>query len=332
MKVIRPITITPAMITYNSAPADAGVPVWNSATAYPDRAIVKKGLYLYQNESATTSTNQDPEINDTVWLKIGPTNEWAMYDEKTTTTTDATLNVTTVPANPGYVELILESTVKTGSLDSVALFNLYGDKVSIKVTDGPPGAGETIVYPQDLSAGNWSVQSLIGDEILDWYQYFFVDYAEQRTQVVFRDIPGLLNDDIHVTFRITAKTTTPATLAVAVGNVVFGTVATIGGTNYGMTAGVIDYSIKETDEFGETVFVPRDYSKRITAEIQIPNKDLNRVQRTLYNLRAKPAVWIAADNPTYEEAAVVFGFYRDFSTSISYPTHSMCSVEIEGLI
>lgn len=332
MKVIKPIIVSPSMVTYTNAPSDPGVTVWNAETAYPDKAIVEKGEYLYQNESATTSTGQDPEIFDTVWLRIGPTNRWAVFDDKTTTTTSSTLDVTEVPVDPGYVELILEATVNTGSIDSVALFNLYGDKVSIKVTDGPPGEGESIVYPTDLSAGDWAVQSLTGDEILDWFQYFFVDYAEQRTQAVFRSIPGLLNNNIHVTFRVTAKTTTPATLAVSAGNIVYGTESVIGGTNYGMTSGIIDYSVKETDNFGETVFIPGEYSKRISAEVQVLNKDLNRVQRTLYNLRARPAVWISADNPTYEEAAVVYGFYRDFSTTIPYPTHSMCSIEIEGLI
>lgn len=314
MKVIRPITVTTSMVTSNNATEEYAT--WSAATTYALDARVIYNYSTYESQIAN-NLNNTPGLDDTKWLRIGPSNWWAMFDDKTTTTTEKTATSAT--------SVTLEATVKTGSLDSVALVNLYGDKVSVKVTDGPPGPSEQIIYPE-----TW--QSLQGNVIIDWYQYFFIDYAEQRTQAVFLGIPGLLNENIHVTFKIQSSSSTPDDLAVSVGNVVFGTQSVIGVSNYGMSAGIIDYSTKETDEYGETEFVVREYSKRITAEVTVDNKDLNKAQRTLYNLRAKPAVWIATDDPQLEEASVVYGFYRDFSTTISYPSHSMCSLEIEGLI
>jgi hypothetical protein len=65
----------------------------------------------------------------------------------------------------------------------------------------------------------------------------------------------------------------------------------------------------------------------------VHNSQLNRVQRLLYDLRAVPVVWLGNnDAPEFEEPMVVFGFYRDFSTDVAYPTVSFCSLEIEGLI
>jgi hypothetical protein len=52
----------------------------------------------------------------------------------------------------------------------------------------------------------------------------------------------------------------------------------------------------------------------------------------MYSLRAKPCVWIAADDPLLQEPLIVYGFYKDFSTDIAYPSYSMCSISIEGLI
>ena len=63
----------------------------------------------------------------------------------------------------------------------------------------------------------------------------------------------------------------------------------------------------------------------------VKNSDLNRVQSLLYGLRATPAVWIASDSPTFEEAMIVYGWYRDFTTEIAYPTYSLISIELESL-
>lgn len=61
------------------------------------------------------------------------------------------------------------------------------------------------------------------------------------------------------------------------------------------------------------------------------NGNFNRVQNYLYGIRATPVVWIVSDNPVYEEAVVLYGWYRDFSTDIAYPSFSLLSVELESL-
>jgi hypothetical protein len=70
----------------------------------------------------------------------------------------------------------------------------------------------------------------------------------------------------------------------------------------------------------------------MSGRLLVNNAELNRIQRVLYELRAVPALWFASQNPSFEEALVVFGYYRDFSTDISYPNYSYCSLDIEGLI
>ena len=110
-----------------------------------------------------------------------------------------------------------------------------------------------------------------------------------------------------------------------------GDLVTLGKTEYGASAGIIDYSIKQTDEFGTTTFVKRAFSKRLNASFNIENSNLNRVQSYLYTLRATPAVWIASGEARFEETLIVYGFYKDFSTEISYPTFSKCNIEIESL-
>ena len=59
--------------------------------------------------------------------------------------------------------------------------------------------------------------------------------------------------------------------------------------------------------------------------------DLNKVQSTLYKIRAKPVVWIATEDDMYSESLIVYGFYKDFNCDLSYPTFGLYSLELEGL-
>jgi len=64
--------------------------------------------------------------------------------------------------------------------------------------------------------------------------------------------------------------------------------------------------------------------------MMLPNTKLNKVQRVLADLRATPCAWIGTDVAGYEPLTL-YGFYRDFSIDVAYPTTSYCSLEIEGL-
>jgi hypothetical protein len=104
----------------------------------------------------------------------------------------------------------------------------------------------------------------------------------------------------------------------------------MGDTQYGATASIIDYSKKNTDALGNTTFAKLAYSKRMTANLSLDNGQLNKVQRVLADLRATPCAWLGVDAAGFEPLTV-FGFYRNFSIDIAYPTSSYCSLEIEGL-
>jgi hypothetical protein len=119
---------------------------------------------------------------------------------------------------------------------------------------------------------------------------------------------------------------------VAIGEASLGRLFEIGLTQYGASAGIIDYSKKETDEFGNTTFVKRAFSKRADAQVFVRSQDINRVQRTLYDSRAQPLMWIFSDQAQYDEPLVIYGFYRDFTNQIAYPSYSLLSIQIEGLI
>lgn len=273
-------------------------PVWSSNTTYSVGQKVRYSGRVWESLQSN-NLNKQPNTNPTWWLEISPDNQHAALDTSISTASSATTSMTFV--------------LKIGKINAAALINVECATARIALTDPTEGN----VYS--------SIYGLSGASIYDWYQYFFNDPLVKRNQIVFYNIPTYENSVI--TIRLDTSTGDTVSLSQAV----FGTLNSIGMTQYGVKAGITDYSIKETDQYGLTTFVERAYSKRMNVQVMLANNQLNRVYDFLTSIRAKPSVWIASDDPTYEEALIVFGYYRDFNVEISYPAHSVVDLEIEGL-
>lgn len=295
MKLIRPTAMTTAMLV--SSTAVESYATYAAGTSYALGAIVVYGNSIYESLVAANLGNT-PDASPTKWVRLGPSNRWAMFDDQVSTPTTASLSLTV--------------TVATGIIDSLAIVGVDAEKATLTVRDG---AGGPIVYQQ--------TQSVTGAAVYDWYEYFFSDPSVRRTQAVFTGIPPFASS------RATLEVTSAG--SVTVGGVVFGRINTIGDVAYGAQAGITDYSRKDTDEFGITSFVKRAYSKKLTCSVRVMSMEVNRVQRLLSDLRATPVVWIGTDAPEFSEPLVLYGFYRDFYCSIDYPTASLYQLEIEGL-
>jgi hypothetical protein len=115
---------------------------------------------------------------------------------------------------------------------------------------------------------------------------------------------------------------------VSCGTLLVGRQFDIGETEHGVDIGIIDYSRKETDQFGATSVVERAFAKRMTARVVMQTSAIDDVHRTLAAIRATPVLWIGSES---FESLTVFGFYKEFSIDLAYPTVSYCSLTIEGL-
>ena len=116
--------------------------------------------------------------------------------------------------------------------------------------------------------------------------------------------------------------------AVSCGTLLVGRQFDIGDTEHGVDLGIIDYSRKETDQFGVTSVVERAFAKRMSARVVMQTSAVDDVHRTLASIRATPVLWIGSES---FESLTVFGFYKEFSIDLAYPTLSYCSLTIEGL-
>jgi hypothetical protein len=296
MKVIRPNAVTSATLISSNATEEHAA--YNAATVYASGAKAVYANSVYESLQAA-NTGKTPDANPSWWVRRGPGNAWAMFDDQINTSTK----------NP----ISLISKFFTGIADSIGVVSIDGESVRLTVRDGDGGP---VIYD--------AIQSLSDDPILDWYEYFFNDPDVRKKTLIFSSIPPF--------------STAVATLEVvsggvaAVGAIVFGSMLDIGCTSFGAKAGITDYSRTETDDFGVTVFVQRPFSKKLSCSVLVERGNINRVQNAIYNLRSTRTLWIATDAPELNEPMVIYGFYEDFYCAIDYPLASIYQFEIKGLI
>lgn len=289
-------SVTGSGLIYSQA-VDAAQP-WNSGTTYSIGQTVTYNKKVWESLQ-DTNLNNNPETAIEFWLDTGYINAYAMLDQQTSTKSYATQKLSFV--------------VKPGAVDQLALIDC--DTAVIKVVIWEPTLG--IVYQNTVG--------LSGAQVYDWYQYFFYDPVIKRTQVILQNLPSYVNCVVQIELSTTTGVETSVSTAL------FGQTEYIGATQYGASAGIVDYSVKETDGFGTITFVKRSFQKRLQVSLFVDNTTLNRVQRVLYNIRAEPVVWIASEEANLEEAAIVYGFYKEFQAEIAYPNYTLYSLEVEGL-
>lgn len=295
MKVITPTVITDALFTSSTAP-ETDHAAYAAGTTYALGAkVIRTGTHRRYESLQAGNVGNTPETSPTWWLDLGPTNRWAMFDTVVGTSTTLASPLTVV--------------IHPGAVNAIALLELVGTSVTVSMTST---AGGGSVYSQTIS--------LVASEVGDYYEYFFAPFA-QRTSVVLTDLPPYA--DGIVTVSLTGSTVSLGVLSV-------GLFTDLGGTQYGATAGITDYSLKTTDAFGNTTLTQRSYAKRTSAKLWLDKGDVNRVHRKLADLRATPCVWVGVEDAELEPLTV-FGFYKDFQVEVSYPQAALCSLEIEGL-
>jgi len=304
MKVVKPTTVTDAMFV-SSTVAENDYAAWNAATNYSigTRVIRTTTHRIYEAlQSGVDATLPENATSGTTprWLDLGATNRWAMFDTIVNSSTTGTTPIVVV--------------LEPGIINACALVGLENvTSIRVQLHDGA-----TSVYDQ--------TQTLDGTIITDWYEYFFEPY-DTGTEALFAEIPPYATGELTVTIN-SAATSTPGVGGLIVGNSYY-----IGETLISPTAGIIDYSRKETDTFGRTTLIQRAYSKRTSVKLLLENNMLRRVHTLLADLRSTPCVWVASEKQPVTYAPLsVFGFYRDFTMDIAYPNYSYCNLEIEGLI
>lgn len=324
LKVLDPIKIKDSMLVSSSV-AEEDHAEWSSGSSYaPGNKVIRSSLHrVYQCIKAVSGANS-PESDAASWVDIGPTNRWAMLDSSVSTKTTggpSGLSVTIKPGRANGLALLDLVDVKTLSVTcSWSVPKIAGKKSDVVSSDYAEGISLTTTtdFVNGLVSLRYDI-NLIYRNVSGWTSYFTEPYKLKSD--VF--IGFASRSDIKVTLNI--KSENPKVGAMMIGNYV-----ELGDVQYGASAGIDDYSVKTTDEFGQTQLVERDYVKRIGYQLTVDNKDIARCFSTLAGLRAKPAVFSASSKKRFG-LFTVHGFVSNFDLTLQFPTHSIVNIEVKGL-
>lgn len=261
-----------------------------------DRVLFEHKVY----EALSTTTAQ-PDVGAVAdppsWLCVGVANRWKMFDEiiSTQTTNPAIISVT---IDPGAI------------VNALALFGLSGSEVTVTMNDSVEGVVFNETRPlQDNTA------------VTNWYGYFFEEIV-QIEEAVFLDLPSYGTATVDISIVAGSETA-------KCGELVLGKQRELGVANFGTSVGIQSYSVKTTDDFGNTVITPRAFAKRADYDVSIDTNKIAGVQKLLASIRDVPIVYIGDED---RPETIVYGFYRNFDIVLSTPSISDCSLEVEGLV
>lgn len=292
MKILPPIPITDAMLV-SSTVAENDAPAYSASTTYAKGQRAISGHRVY--ESTQASNLNHPVTDPTWWIDVGPTKRWACFDQA----------IGTLCTGASPLEIVL---APGQSHNAVALLEISGiDTVRVRSK-----AGSVTVYDRtiDLRAAR---------NVATWLDYFFQP-IDPATQAIFDDLPISVNNQITVTCTGAAP---------SLGVLAVGLQREFGQAQYGTSIGIIDYSVKNTDTFGVTTVVQRAFAKRAQVSHVLPRAQVDAFTRLLASLRATPAIWRVDD---IEEALTIYGWCRDWTQTIAYPTLVTGDLTLEGLI
>jgi hypothetical protein len=315
MLIIRPIEIPPyettsqeAVLTSSTVPeAASGEDEYDSTVTYNTGDIVTVLGNFQRRYKSLIDSNTDNFPPDSIneWADLGFTNRWKMFDGGTGTLTSQSDSIKVV-LQPG------------GLVNALSFFNLDASGIDIKVEDSTGVVfNKSASFPLETSSSNW-------------YSYFFETFGEQFRDSVVLDIPPVSDPKITVTI------SRPESIA-ACGLLLIGRQQPLGITNYGSSVSIRDFSVKQTDEFGNPTVVERTFVKRAELDIILNTSDVSRVQRTLAERRAEATVYVGSQDaalfssdPIHEET-LVYGYYVDFDIVLSDKNTSRATLEVEGL-
>lgn len=303
MILIRPVNITETILTSTNADPSPESE-WLVGTTYNTGDKVKRtavsdinSVYVSLKDSNTGNPPEDDDlVNPVNWARESATNPWAMFSDQISDQTEQATSII-VELTPGEV------------VNGISFFNLDASMVQVVMDD--PIEGE--VY-------NNTINLVDGSGVNNWYEWYFEPISLQDTLALL-DLPPFVDAVITVTITKTGGTAKCGLLTI-------GSQKKLGDSEYGTNVGIIDYSRKERDTFGNPVIVQRNFSKRVNYIVAVDTSAVNVALVTLANFRTTPLTYIGDVN---HPATIVYGYYRDFSEVIRNPSKSTMSLEVEGL-
>ena len=299
MRIIKPIATICDHIISNSIPQDHDM--YDPLISYSkDDLVIDSpcGAVVYRS-LVNSNLGNDPSVDDgTNWVAVGPSNPFAMFDDKVGTQSVA-------------LESIVVEVEITSIVNAAAAINVVGNEMRLEVWN----QDDVKVFDKTFTLREHLVSNM--------YDYYFQEFTS-RDRAVELSLPILLPGS-----RGKMTLTGVSGTEVKIGSLIYGKQFKIGDSQYGqISVGIKDYSTKETDAFGNYTIVERPFQNRMEAMVVVSNANTPQVAATLAQYRATPVLWIGDKNKT---ETIVFGFFEDFSVTLPNTAFAECRIRINGV-
>lgn len=284
------------MITATSVAEDSN-PAYNAATSYGkgQRCHLAITHKVYESlQAGNVGKTPNDEASFEWWKEVSDTNRYLMTDGSVSTQTMLT-------GTTNYYEF------KLGKLiNSIALVNVTGvTRAVVTMTD--PVAG--VVYGPVSMGFAWLPAGG------DWYSWFFS--RRFVTLQFLRNLPSHPNATIRIEFEG----------AGGIGVLLLGTLNSMGmGIQNNARIRFQSYSVKQRNDWGDTVLVKRANSRNISLSLLCENSKIDEYDRLISDLDGVPCLISASDGI---ESLTRYGFVSSFDLLIPYERYSEASLEVE---
>ena len=254
-----------------------------AGTLYDLGAEVKVSAENNLYKCLTKDTTEVPTGNKTTenWLFLGKTNPHKMFDEKykSQTVKESGNLVVTIKMKPdgGFSKVS----------DGIALLNVSASKIRIVGVR----EGETI-YDEEFDMG---VLDLFSPCMILNCNFGQIVYKKNLILTPLKDKDGLIISGCRITeYTITFEPIDDETPA-ACGVCILGKMQYFGKTLMNPKKSLVNYDVKDTNEYGDTAVVSRGFSNNYNFSFVGKNDIMQVADETLTELRSTPLIYVVTD-------------------------------------
>ena len=254
-----------------------------AGTLYDLGAEVKVSAENNLYKCLTKDTTEVPTGNKTTenWLFLGKTNPYKMFDEKYKSRTikeSGNLVVTIKMKEDGGFSKVS---------DGIALLNVSASKIRIVGVR----EGETI-YDEEFDMG---IRELISPCMILNCNFGQIVYKKNLILTPLKDKDGLIISGCRFTeYTITFEPIDDETPA-ACGVCILGKMQYFGKTLMNPKKSLVNYDVKDTNEYGDTAVVSRGFSNNYNFSFVGKNDIMQVADETLTELRSTPLIYVVTD-------------------------------------
>lgn len=307
--LLIPFDITAGMIaegtTVPEVDASAGEVAFNpSAASYETGALVAYGGSIWE---ALKDLSDDPDPipspgdDATAWLRFGPTNRMAPFDDRLDTKT----------VRPGGLTFV----VRPGFVTGLALYGLVGDHLTVRIYDAPGG---NLAYEYD---------SDLVEQAMGLYELLFMPLKAQH-QFFLPDIDLFADPEVVIT--ITGATSEVALISMGNWDTFLGSVPDLGGVKYEAEAEIKSYSYMKRNDDGSVTRKRRGSASNVNCTIVIAASEANHAAAMLKDVQGRPVAFIVTNVFAYEYLNG-FGDVSGTVVAAGYPV-AIVNLRLEGAV